>query len=185
MNVLTRHLALATIIAIAVSGVTAVRADAQQNAYVVTNLVSDLAGKAAVQDPNLKNAWGVAFTPAASPFWIADNATGLATLYDGDGTIVPLVVTIPCPPTAGQGSNCPQTAAPNGMVWNPTTTVSTAFLVPGTKLPANRGAQRHGVEPYHECQHGIPGPGNKVARFVHLRYRGRDDIRLDRRPLPC
>jgi hypothetical protein len=22
-----------------------------------------------------QNAWGVAFTPAASPFWIADNAT--------------------------------------------------------------------------------------------------------------
>src|SRR5580693_7906218 len=113
-----------------------VRADNRPNAYVVTNLVSDLPNTAAVQDPNLKNAWGVAFTPAASPFWIADNATGLATLYDGDGTIVPLVVTIPCPPTAGQGSSCPQTAAPNGMVWNPTTTVSTAFLVPGTKLPA-------------------------------------------------
>ena len=79
--------------------VTAVRAGNRPNAYVVTNLVSDLPNTAAVQDPNLKNAWGVAFTPAASPFWIADNATGLATLYDGDGTIVPLVVTIPCPPT--------------------------------------------------------------------------------------
>jgi uncharacterized protein (TIGR03118 family) len=28
-------------------------------------------------------------------------------------------------------------AAPTGMVWNPTTNVSTAFLVPGTKLPAS------------------------------------------------
>ena len=130
-----------------------VRADNRPNAYVVTNLVSDLPNTAAVQDPNLKNAWGVAFTPAASPFWINDNATGLATLYDGDGTIVPLVVTIPCPPTAGQGSSCPQTAAPTGMVWNPTTNVSTAFLVPGTQLPAS-----------------------------FISFRGRDDIRLDRRP---
>jgi hypothetical protein len=56
MNVLTRHLAPAAIIAFAVSGVTAVHADAQQNAYVNTPLVSDLAGNAAVQDPNLKNA---------------------------------------------------------------------------------------------------------------------------------
>jgi uncharacterized protein (TIGR03118 family) len=137
MKRLRRSLALAAIIAISVSGVTAVGADNRPNAYVVTNLVSDLPNTAAVRDPNLKNAWGVAFTPAASPFWIADNATGLATLYDGDGTIVPLVVTIPCPPTAGQGSSCPQTAAPNGMVWNPTTNVSTAFLVPGTKLLAS------------------------------------------------
>jgi uncharacterized protein (TIGR03118 family) len=137
MRHFSRSLALAAIMAIAVSGVTAVRADNQRNAYVITNLVSDLPKTAAVQDPNLKNAWGVAFTPAASPFWIADNATGLATLYDGDGTTVPLVVTIPCPPAAGQGSSCPPTAAPNGMVWNPTTNVSTAFLVPGTKLPAS------------------------------------------------
>jgi uncharacterized protein (TIGR03118 family) len=129
---LTRHLAPATIIAIAVSGVTTVRADAQQNAYVVTPLVSDQTGKAPIVDPNLKNAWGVAFTPAASPFWIADNANGLATLYDGDGTIVPLVVTIPCPPKAGQGSSCPQFSSPNGLVWNPTTSTTTGFLVPLT-----------------------------------------------------
>jgi uncharacterized protein (TIGR03118 family) len=140
MNGITRHLAPAAIIALATLGVTAVRADdgdshGQQNAYVVTPLVSDLPG-AKVTDPNLKNAWGVAFTPAASPFWIADNANGLATLYDGDGTIVPLVVTIPCPPTPGQGSSCPGNAAPTGMVWNPTTNVATAFLVPGTNLPA-------------------------------------------------
>jgi uncharacterized protein (TIGR03118 family) len=137
MNGITRHLAPAAIIAIAVSGVTTVRADAQQNAYVVNPLVSDQANKAPVQDPNLKNAWGVAFTPAASPFWIADNNTGLSTLYDGAGNIQSLVVTIPCPPKAGQGSSCPQTAAPTGMVWNPTTSTTTGFLVPGTKLPAS------------------------------------------------
>jgi uncharacterized protein (TIGR03118 family) len=133
---LSQKLVLAAIISLAVSGVNAVRADDRQNAYDVNNLVSDLPGRAAVQDSNLKNAWGVAFTPGASAFWITDNATGRSTLYDGNGTTVPLVVTIPCPPTAGQGSSCPQTAAPNGMVWNPTTAVSTAFLVPGTKLPA-------------------------------------------------
>jgi hypothetical protein len=133
----SRSLTLATIIAIAVSGVTAVRADDRQNAYDVDNLVSDLPNRAAVQDPNLKNAWGDACSPAASPFWITDNATGLSTLYDADGTTVPLVVTIPCPPAAGQGSSCPQNAAPSGMVWNPTTGVSTAFLVPGTKLPGS------------------------------------------------
>jgi hypothetical protein len=36
----------------------------ERNAYAVTSLVSDLKGVAAVQDPVLQNAWGVAFTPA-------------------------------------------------------------------------------------------------------------------------
>jgi uncharacterized protein (TIGR03118 family) len=136
MKFVDRSLALGAVTVIAVSTVTAVRAD-QPNTYVVTKLVSDLPNMAAVQDPNLKNPWGVAFSPAASPFWIADNANGLSTLYDGNGTIVPLVVTVPCPPAAGQGSGCPQFSSPNGLVWNPTTTVSTAFLVPGTQLPAS------------------------------------------------
>ena len=55
------------------------------NRYVVTNLTSDLPGVAPNTDPVLQNAWGVAFTPGASPFWIADNATGCSTLYDGTG----------------------------------------------------------------------------------------------------
>jgi uncharacterized protein (TIGR03118 family) len=134
---ITRQLVSVVIIAFVVSGAAAKRVDAQQNAYVVNPLVSNLAGKAPVQDPNLQNAWGVAFTPAASPFWISDNNTGLSTLYDGDGTIVPLVVTIPCPPTPGQGSSCPASAAPTGMVWNPTTNTTTGFLVPGTNLAAS------------------------------------------------
>ena len=92
MNGITRYFAPAAIIALAVSGVTAVRADddvsnGQRNAYVVTNLVSDLAKTAAVQDPVLQNAWGVAFSPAGSPFWINDNATGCSTLYDGDAGV--------------------------------------------------------------------------------------------------
>jgi uncharacterized protein (TIGR03118 family) len=131
----TRHLTATAVVAISVMAVTAVRADddgfnRRQNAYVVTTLVSDLSTVGAtVVDANLKNAWGVAFTPGNSPFWIADNATGLSTLYDGDGTIVSLVVTIPCPSPAGQGSSCPANASPTGVVWNPTTS---GFLVPNT-----------------------------------------------------
>jgi uncharacterized protein (TIGR03118 family) len=135
MKQISRGLGPAAVIAITIIATTAVRADDgnrdnEGNRYVVTNLVSDIAALGGqVIDPNLKNAWGVAFSPAASPFWIADNATGLSTLYDGAGNIVNLVVTIPCPThPPGQGSSCPQTAAPTGMVWN----ASSAFLVPGT-----------------------------------------------------
>src|ERR1041385_3829808 len=48
--------------------------------YQQLNLVSDLPGVALLQDTNLVNAWGVAFS-ASSPFWISDNGTGKATLY--------------------------------------------------------------------------------------------------------
>jgi len=62
-----------------------------------TNLVSDVPGLAATTDPNLVNPWGLARS-ASSPWWVADNGRGVSTLYDGNGGIVPLVVTIPVPP---------------------------------------------------------------------------------------
>lgn len=109
---------------------------APPNAYVVTPLVSDQAG-APVRDKNLKNAWGVAFSPSGSPFWISDNVTGKSTLYDGKGAPSSLIVTIPCPAKSGEGSSCPKTAAPTGIVWNPGANLNNgAFLVPKTNLPA-------------------------------------------------
>jgi uncharacterized protein (TIGR03118 family) len=78
--------------------------------YVQTNLVSDIPHLAAKTDPNLVNAWGIAFTPG-SPAWVADNGTGLSTLYSGS-TIAPLVVTI-APPKGEDGP-----ATPTGIVFN-------------------------------------------------------------------
>jgi hypothetical protein len=54
----------------------------------------------------LQNAWGVAFTPSGSPFWVNDNATGCSTLYGGDGSIVPLQVAIPLPGNIIPSSAC-------------------------------------------------------------------------------
>ncbi len=62
--------------------------------YRQHNLVSDIPGVADHTDPNLKNSWGIAFNPNAV-FWVADNTTGLATLYDGLGNTQPPIVTIP------------------------------------------------------------------------------------------
>src|SRR5215813_10878161 len=109
---------------------------AERNGYVVTSLVSNLAGHAKIQDPVLQNAWGVAFTASGSPFWVNDNATGCSTLYTGNGTKVPLQVAIPLPGNIVPASAChavdPKNppamspGAPTGIVWNP----SPAFLVP-------------------------------------------------------
>ena len=79
--------------------------------YEQKNLVSDVPKLAVTLDPNLVNAWGIDFS-GTSPVWIADNGTGLSTLYTGTGSIVPLVVTIP------SGSDNP--SAPTGLVFNGT-----------------------------------------------------------------
>jgi uncharacterized protein (TIGR03118 family) len=115
---------------------------ADDDAYVVTPLVSNLAGAAPKVDGVLQNAWGIAFSPAASPFWVNDNATGCSTLYDGVGAKVALQVSIPLPGNVVPPGDCqpvfannppnPTPAAPTGIVWNP----SSAFVVPGTKIQA-------------------------------------------------
>jgi uncharacterized protein (TIGR03118 family) len=66
------------------------------------NLTSDVPGMAPNTDPNLKNPWGMSFSPT-SPFWLSDQAAGVATLYNGAGVPNALVVSTPplSPPPAG------------------------------------------------------------------------------------
>ena len=85
---------------------------AAANSYLVHNLVSDLPNIADHQDAHLVNPWGIGFS-GTSPFWIGNNGTGTSTLYDGTGTAVSLVVTIPGPGGTGQG-------AVTGVIQNPT-----------------------------------------------------------------
>lgn len=87
-----------------------------QGFYQQTNLISNVPGEAPVIDPNLDNAWGLAAGPT-SPWWVADNDTGVSTLYNAQGQIVPLVVTVPTPPATPAG----QASAPSGVVFNSTT----------------------------------------------------------------
>src|SRR5215468_5222134 len=112
MNPLYRLFVCALVTATTVLALAQVRADDdpdqhnRPNRYVVTNLTSDILGVAPNTDPVLQNAWGVTFTPGASPFWIADNATGCSTLYDGKGAIAStLQVKLPLP-----GGSVPATA---------------------------------------------------------------------------
>ena len=66
--------------------------------YTVTDLVSDQAGVAAHRDPNLVNAWGLAAGPTTF-WWVSDNGTDVATLYDETGTPQSLVVRVAGAPT--------------------------------------------------------------------------------------
>src|SRR5262249_28948486 len=62
------------------------------------NLFSDVQGMAPVIDANLQNPWGFGFGNA-TPFWAADQNSGVSTLYNANGTVNPTVVTIPPSPT--------------------------------------------------------------------------------------
>jgi uncharacterized protein (TIGR03118 family) len=81
-------------------------------AFQQTNLVSNTSSiPASHTDSHLQNSWGITASPNG-PFWISDNASGLATIYTGDGTTQSLVVTIP-----GPNASTP-TSAPTGIVFN-------------------------------------------------------------------
>jgi len=85
--------------------------------YTQTNLVSNTPGAAEASDPKLVNAWGLART-SASVWWVADQATGVATLYNGPGEKQSLVVTIP--PADPSNKKTP-IGSPTGTVSNSTT----------------------------------------------------------------
>lgn len=102
-----------------------------QNRFAMRNLVSDIAGAADQTDPNLKNPWGLAAS-ATSPFWISDNHTGSATVYNSDGAAFPsgnpLIVKIPAPP----GAPADAVSSPTAQVFNDT---------PGFELAPGKPAQ--------------------------------------------
>src|SRR5215470_603393 len=108
-----RLLATALVITVLLLLVLPVAAYAQGGGfYHQRNLVSDLAGVAKFQDPNLVNAWGLSHSPSG-PWLVSDNGTGLATQYKSNGMGVLPVITIPLP-GGGPGG------APTGNVFNGT-----------------------------------------------------------------
>src|SRR5271154_6562587 len=97
----TAFLVLAVVLSIPAAGISAL---AQ---YTQTTLVTT------TQDPNLTNAWGLAYAPG-SPFWVSDEHSGKSTIYDATGSIIPLVVTVPAVKKGAKGT-------PAGIVANTTT----------------------------------------------------------------
>lgn len=81
--------------------------------YVQTNLQANTAGAAKETDPSLVNAWGLSRT-SAGVWWVSDNKTGVATLYNGPGTKQSLTVTIP----PAVLSDTTPIGSPTGMISN-------------------------------------------------------------------
>jgi uncharacterized protein (TIGR03118 family) len=119
------------------------------------NLVADRPGHAELTDPNLVNAWGLAFGPS-TPAWVADNGSDVSTLYRGATSStpapsrVPLVVSIPG-------------GAPTGAVWNG----GTGFTVhsgtasgPALFLFSSEAGVLSGWSP------DVPAPGSTAAQVA-------------------
>jgi len=111
-RLLTMAIGFATVIAIAIPGLTATARD-QATTFRQTNLDSDVPGKAQFTDPDLVNPWGIS-SSRTSPMWVSDNGMGVTTLYRGDGVKLALRVTIP--PAAGSPTGTKGT--PTGTVFN-------------------------------------------------------------------
>jgi uncharacterized protein (TIGR03118 family) len=79
-------------------------------AYLQTNLISDQPGVAAITDANLVNAWGLAIPPTGGNFWIADNGSGVSSVYGGNVNHSALTKNLPDVTIPG--------GAPTGVVFN-------------------------------------------------------------------
>jgi uncharacterized protein (TIGR03118 family) len=80
------------------------------------DLVGDRAGVSAGTDANLVNPMGLQTSPSGN-FWVANNGTGTATVYQRDGVPLPLseplVVSLPVPATLAAGT----LAQPTGIAY--------------------------------------------------------------------
>ena len=134
MGHLSRLLLATSILGVSMAGVAPARADGDDRFFFVqTDLVANLPGVAPHQDPNLLNAWGIAFAPGGD-FWVNSNNSGLSLLFDGTGVANPNLpaVTIPQPPPPHRADITGTTSTPTGIIWNP----SGGFDLPGTKSAA-------------------------------------------------
>jgi uncharacterized protein (TIGR03118 family) len=90
-----------------------------------TVILADQSDAGAVHvDPDVVNAWGLAFAPTGTA-WISDNGTGKATLFppNADGGPIPSII-VPAP-AAAVAKDAGATSAPTGVRLN---TNSSAFL---------------------------------------------------------
>lgn len=122
-----------------------VSSPARAQFYAQHNLVSDGAVPADhPSDLDLVNAWGLAAS-STSPWWISDNGTNKATIYNGNtGVKAGLIVNVPGHPT--------------GMVFNS----GSGFAVPGHNKSSFIFATEDGTIV------GWPGSGTQVFEFPNV-----------------
>lgn len=133
-----------------------------QDAYQQRNLVSDGFEPAERTDPNLVNPWGLALNPFGFQ-WVANERSGVSTLYDGEGVVQSLVVQIPTPTGATGGS-------PTGIVFSGSNgfTVSQAGLTgPSRFIFATEQGVIAGWAPNVDGTHAIRAVDNSARHAIY------------------
>ncbi len=108
--------------AVGIGALCAATSRAGADAYIQTNLVSNIAGLAALTDANLKNPWGISHGPT-TPFWVSDQGANVTTLYNV------------APAGVSQSATIVSVTNPTGQVSNllpPNNTPPQTFLLNGT-----------------------------------------------------
>jgi uncharacterized protein (TIGR03118 family) len=133
--------------------------------YNVTKLDANTSGAAEATDPQLVNGWGLSRT-STSDWWVSDNVTGVATLYNGPGAKQSLVVTIP---PANPNNKQTPTGTPTGMVPNNS---ATDFLLANSKAAVFMFATLDGAiagwNPTNNLQPGQAAPSTHAQTVVAL-----------------
>jgi uncharacterized protein (TIGR03118 family) len=97
------------------AGMITSNASAVTGLFFTTNVLVSNLPIVPTPDPNLLNAWGVAFLPG-SPFWVNANNNGTSNLYTGTGAIFTELPRVTIPPPAATPTAI---AGPTGIVGNP------------------------------------------------------------------
>jgi uncharacterized protein (TIGR03118 family) len=154
-----RSLLIVALLAAAIAAVAAQSARSAAGGYIITNLVSDGTIPAQHTDANLVNGWGITAGPT-TPWWVADNGTGVSTLYDANGTAAPLVVSVE--------------GGPTGTVFNG----GSAFVV--TDLMGHSGPARFMFASENGTIHGwnpaVPPPATSTHAFVVVSKRNESAV---------
>jgi len=119
--------ALSTALVVAAACDDSTNPSGRLNSFQVTRLVADLATAGAVTtDANLQNAWGLAFGPTGN-VWVANNHTGLSTVYEPGGIKLGTTVSILASGGASGG-------APTGLIAKSTTSFNIGATGPALFL---------------------------------------------------
>jgi uncharacterized protein (TIGR03118 family) len=134
--------------------------------YEQANLDGNVPGSAEAPDPQLVNAWGLA-RATGGVWWVADEATGFATLYNGPGAKQGLVVKIPKndpnDPTFPNGT-------PTGMIPNSNTTdFPAAPGKPAAFVFATLDGSIAAWNPTVGNTPNVPGPSTNAVTVAHTK----------------
>ena len=160
-------------------GLLSLEANAQ---YTENDLVST------AKDPNLVDGWGLVALPG-SPFWVSNQNTSTSTLYMANGSIVPLVVQIPCVSSGTPTVPCPVPGlfpiappfGPTGIVGNTFASIGAFHVHDGEKsepaffIFATLDGLIVGWNPNVKAQQAVVAARSEQAVYTGLAIWGRTD----------